>query len=127
MLVSRFVILAFAVVSAVAGCSSGSPNAETPRTPESDPEGYKLFLKDKTVAALKERLRDPESAQFTDIHYGTISSEGRSAVVVCGRVNSKNGFGGMTGSQRFIGLSSAVFLEEEGASAVNEAWRSAGC
>ena len=43
---------------------------------------------------VKKRLRDPASAQFSDL---TVRNG-----VVCGQVNSRNGFGGMTGPQQFI-------------------------
>jgi hypothetical protein len=43
---------------------------------------------------VKKRLRDPSSADFTEM---TVRNG-----VVCGRVNSRNGFGGMTGPQQFI-------------------------
>lgn len=54
----------------------------------------------------KAELRDPESAEFSDVDVHGIST-------VCGRVNSRNGFGGMSGSQRFVATKSAVFLEEQ--------------
>ncbi|MBI1627017.1 hypothetical protein [Comamonas suwonensis] len=44
-------------------------------------------------------LRDPESARFREV--ALIVYEGRS--VVCGEVNSKNGYGGYVGFQPFIG------------------------
>lgn len=55
--------------------------------------------------AVKERLKDPESAKF-----------GKSRVVgnvVCGSVNSKNSMGGFTGQKRFIsaGMSDVTFFE----------------
>ena len=44
-------------------------------------------------------LRDPASASFTDVrvHDGA-------PTVVCGKVNARNGFGGMGGPKRFIRL-----------------------
>ena len=56
---------------------------------------------------VKLQLRDPSSADFIDSYlpYETSTS-------VCGRVNARNGFGGMSGPQRFITLPDAVFLEE---------------
>ena len=45
------------------------------------------------------------------MHFGKRFAEGQEAVVVRGRVNSRNRFGGLTGPQRFIGVMEAVFLE----------------
>jgi hypothetical protein len=49
-------------------------------------------------------LKDPESARFGRIIAGR-SSDG--AVMVCGFVNAKNGFGGYTGEKPFDGLTVA--------------------
>ena len=43
---------------------------------------------------VKRELRDPESAQFTDVEIG--------ANVACGFVNSKNGYGGYAGRVPFL-------------------------
>jgi hypothetical protein len=48
--------------------------------------------------AIKARLRDPGSADFRNSRFYS----GGTAPVVCGEVNSKNGFGGYSGFQRFI-------------------------
>lgn len=52
----------------------------------------------KSHDAIKVRLRDPGSADFRNSRFYS----GGSAPVVCGEVNSKNGFGGYSGFQRFI-------------------------
>lgn len=46
---------------------------------------------------VKNRLRDPDSAKFTAV--GVIRKGGTKAV--CGTVNAKNGFGGMSGAEPF--------------------------
>lgn len=51
-------------------------------------------------SAVRQQLRDPDSAQFRDIKIGT----GDDAHFVCGYVNAKNGFGGYIGFTRFMGL-----------------------
>jgi len=43
-------------------------------------------------------LRDPDSAQFIGVH--TVHRNGVKAV--CGFVNARNGFGGMTGNEAFV-------------------------
>lgn len=52
-------------------------------------------------------LREPESAKFGDVWVA------KSARVVCGEVNARNGFGGMTGMQRFV-IGPAIGLHMEG-------------
>lgn len=48
------------------------------------------------IAAVKAELKDPYSARFTDVHQNaTLDS------LVCGYVNSKNGFGAYTGRKPF--------------------------
>lgn len=60
---------------------------------------------------LAKKLRDPDSAKF-DRDYVSYKS---GAPVVCGTVNAKNGFGGYSGAERYIGMGDTigVFLESE--------------
>jgi len=62
-----------------------------------------------TETQLKGKLRDPGSAQLRNVRVRATSG----TRVVCGEVNSKNGFGGYSGFQRYVGAGSAVFLESE--------------
>ena len=54
--------------------------------------------------AVKERLREPKSAEFRNVNVVRYQEK---INVVCGEVNAKNGFGGMTGFQPFLSLGSA--------------------
>lgn len=63
--------------------------------------------------AVQSMLRDPDSAEFTGFRV-----QGR---VVCGYVNARNGFGGMTGPQRFIYRGYAE-IEEASSSGFSERW-----
>lgn len=60
---------------------------------------------------LATKLRDPDSAKF-DKDYASYKS---GAPVVCGTVNAKNGFGGYSGAERYIGMGDTigVFLESD--------------
>ena len=49
-------------------------------------------------ARIKRLLREPDSAKFSDVAVH-VSPDGEK--VVCGKVNAKNGFGGMTGNKDF--------------------------
>ncbi len=57
---------------------------------------------------VKERLRDPGSAEFSDLK--VYWAEGGKSATVCGYVNSRNGFGGMSGQRAFI-TSSLVIIQ----------------
>lgn len=69
---------------------------------------------------VRRQLRDPASAKFRDVKSGKLpdtlvpgSFGTPGGTVVCGEVNSKNGFGGFAGFQKFIADvgSSAVLFE----------------
>ena len=66
------------------------------------------------------KLRDPDSAVFSDIHVSSKSGQ----PIACGKVNSKNGFGGMGGAERFVSNGGGLaFLEEETqAGGMDEVW-----
>lgn len=69
---------------------------------------------------IKERLRDPGSAQFGETR---VSRKGGTPIV-CGTVNSRNGFGGMTGNQRYMSGGAITALEEDAtAAAMDDVWR----
>jgi len=64
---------------------------------------------------VKAVLRDPESAEFRHVKPG-----------VCGYVNARNGFGGMSGFQRFVITDAGPVLETHpqlNLSAFNRLWR----
>lgn len=52
-------------------------------------------------SAMQDVLKDPASATYSDV---VVSTREDRKGLVCGRVNSKNGFGGYTGLSWFIGL-----------------------
>lgn len=60
------------------------------------------------TAQIKAMMRDPNSAVFSGIK---ISRKG-GAPVICGKVNGKNGFGGMTGYRRFISAPGVISVIE---------------
>lgn len=66
-----------------------------------------------TKDAVRNSLRDPSSAKFQNVKvYRPLP--GQDTPIVCGEVNSKNAFGGMTGFQGFIASGDALppVLEE---------------
>ena len=66
--------------------------------------------KEAAKEVVRERLRDPDSAVFSGLE--VLPGDEQTATIICGRVNSRNGFGGMTGPQRFI-AGGTVMLEED--------------
>ena len=62
--------------------------------------------------AVKSKLKDPDSAQFKNSYFNRSTT---GVPVSCGLVNSKNGFGGYGGFQRYVSAASPelTFLEEQ--------------
>ena len=54
---------------------------------------------DQAKAYLTRNFNDPASAQYRDLYIGTDPRDGKP--VLCGEVNARNGFGGMSGFQAF--------------------------
>lgn len=67
---------------------------------------------------VKALLRDPSSAEFSDSYV----SRKAGVPAVCGKVNSKNGFGGMRGAQRYISGGSTALEEQMGVVEMDKAW-----
>lgn len=75
--------------------------------------------------AVRQVLRDGDNADFRGSKIGAVNG----AKVVCGEVNSANGFGGKSGYQRFIsnGGSVTVLEEQMEAGEFAQAWAATGC
>ena len=70
--------------------------------------------------AVKNELKDPDSAQFKDVRANYTEEFN---VVACGQVNAKNEFGGYTGFRRFVSSGQSVILE--GRDNITDAWSKA--
>ncbi len=68
---------------------------------------------------VRQHLRDPGSAEFSDLRVMPGRPEG---TIVCGLVNARNGFGGMAGPRRFIVARDVVLEDEIGAAAMDIRW-----
>lgn len=53
------------------------------------------------VATAKGRLKDPDSAKFSDLRVLSFDALGRNYTMACGDLNAKNSFGGYVGSKPF--------------------------
>ena len=77
------------IALALAGCI---------QSPESD-------FRQTVETAVKSDLRDPDSATFTEVRLYPIDN------MAIGKVNARNGFGGMSGFQAFVYLDGNAALE----------------
>lgn len=98
-------VLAAVVVMGLAGCG--------PAGPPSDAQ-----LEVAAQDLVKSVLRDPDSAQFSDLRVSRLNAD----PVVCGTVNSRNGFGGMAGPERFIAGGKVVLESQLGAGTMAALW-----
>jgi hypothetical protein len=75
----------------------------------------------KAKDAIKDRLKDPHSAEFRRL----VVSRTGGVPVVCGEVSSKNSFGGRNGFQRVVSAArpDLTFLEED-VGDMDSVWRS---
>lgn len=67
---------------------------------------------------VREQLKDPDSAGFRNVR----THHGGGVPVVCGEVNSRNSFGGMSGYQRFVAAGSVIALDEQVDGGVGDVW-----
>ncbi len=56
----------------------------------------------KAEQKMKDTLRDPGSAKYSNVQAFRMVGKGPETYVFCGEVNAKNGFGGFTGNTRFV-------------------------
>ena len=69
---------------------------------------------------IKQRLRDPSSAEFSSLEVHRVPGR---PVVVCGLVNSRNGFGGMSGPQPFIAGEEVLFGQDVPSRYMTDEWK----
>lgn len=70
--------------------------------------------------------RKPESVEFRDVRLGSREISG--SKVVCGEITGENGFGGMSGFERFIMIDGKVPLTDgPGQKIFEKMWLEAGC
>jgi hypothetical protein len=111
----KFGLIAVGVVTALAGCATPPPPvnplqqtyyeriAEAGEIASDVDKALQHLSAADVIDSTKRRiaygLRDPDSAQFREV--GLFVYKGKT--VVCGQVNSKNGYGGYVGFKPFIG------------------------
>lgn len=96
-------LVVLGIVVALVGCST-PPSRSASGPSQTASTIVKVEIDQEKIeeahAAVKEELRDPESAVFRNTH-GTSVSEDGPLMGVCGEVNAKNGYGGFTGFAPF--------------------------
>ena len=98
------------LILAVALCTAASSaNATT---------GKEIAWIEKAERYVSLSLKDPSSAQFSSKIY-----RGGGVMVVCGKVNSKNAFGGYTGYKQFITNGVNILAFRQHISDFDVAWR----
>lgn len=101
-------LLAAVGLVGLAGCATG-PTAEDINAYDYGPPPTKEQIIAAAEPAVRNLLRDPESAQFRWGGYPVLRSYYRKILqgavfgyVTCGEVNARNGFGGYTGYDPFV-------------------------
>ncbi len=116
----RFIVIASALMLAACGSSDDTG------TPVGDSGSGARQLTAYSAQAvaeelIKPRLKDPSSAEFSNITFKQETAT--RSMIICGNVNSKNGFGGMTGPQRFVTGGTVAIEEEIGAANMDTLWK----
>lgn len=108
---ARLAALGVAVAAVLAGCQA-----------EPSPQVQRITAERVAQELVRSHLRDPGSAQFSNLRHGDLDG----IASVCGLVNARNGFGGYEGGRRFIVAGDAVLIAGEiDGEAFNGLWLSA--
>lgn len=93
--------------------TSSSSDSKAANTKTSEPSQEDMMIRYEVAAkqAMKDSLKDPGSAKYKDVTAHALKDK-PGAYVFCGLVNSKNGFGGYTGFQRFVAGPGIAVTEE---------------
>jgi hypothetical protein len=111
-------IIASVVVAVIVFLNVRAPKPDAPAATKVS-EFDQIWMGKQAILA---RLRDPKSAEFSDVRLGPVLAERTGGGAVCGYVNSKNGFGGYSGRQRFIAAGDLAYLESEVADGFDPIW-----
>lgn len=98
-----------AIILAAAATACSKPNPAPPTDAQTGPELHLFRTADdagrlaiiNAEAAVKNRLKDPDSAKFDPLK-DVIGYMNGKPVLVCGQVNAKNSFGAYTGYQYWL-------------------------
>lgn len=97
------------VAAAAIVCSTAAWGQTSILTDAQRGEGEAMVRK--AGAQLADTLRDTNSAKFRNVFLQkTLGRDGKEHVSLCGQVNSKNGFGGMSGFHSFMLVGDKVWV-----------------
>jgi hypothetical protein len=91
----------------LASCGGGDESGASSGYGATD-AGRELAWNDMGQNAIRAKLKDPDSAQFKNVTF----FDGSGKPITCGEVNSKNGFGGYGGFERFIAAGDVITVME---------------
>ncbi|MBS7669366.1 hypothetical protein [Croceicoccus gelatinilyticus] len=77
------------------------------------------------LRSLRAGMREPDAMEVRGVHVAARGLNGAS--VLCGEVNGRNGYGGMTGFQRFMVIADVPMTERAGGENFGGLWSDAGC
>ena len=101
-------------------CFAATAYADTPEYYDRTTETKKIDIMLKGMDAVKARIKNSESAQFKNVllHRGSNNIQ-----MICGEVNSKDGYDNYSGFQRFIsaGRTDLTLLEDKNTD-LSEIW-----
>lgn len=93
------------------------PLFEFPKTKVTQ-ETKEFLWVEKSKDGVRNRLKDPGSAEFKNVQY----SNAGGTHVACGQVNSKNSFGAYSGYQRFVAAGEQLVFFENDAQNFANVW-----
>lgn len=98
----------------VTGCATnGSPIGSGSSSQGAPSTNVRIEIEESQVeeaeAAVRDALKDPESAMFRDLHGISVAEDGP-VMAVCGEVNAKNSYGGYIGYNRFAYTTGKVYI-----------------
>ncbi|MGP9499594.1 MULTISPECIES: hypothetical protein [unclassified Halomonas] len=112
------IILAALLSSLIAGCANTANHSNSNssyQASDSSPSVTNVRIEidenqiEEAQAAVRGALKDPDSANFRDVHGISVAEDGP-LIAVCGEVNAKNSYGGYIGYNRFAYTADRVYL-----------------
>lgn len=113
-----WLLILFMVLSGVTQIFDTPASRRARNSDLSDPVKQQMWILD-SQDGVRERLKDPNSAQFKDSYFKIWQG----TPVVCGWVNSKNALGGYGGFQRFVAAGESVAYIEEEVADFDKVWK----
>lgn len=117
---TAILIVGAVVVGLVVANGESKKSSPAPKPTATTPAIGGQRFRDQAVAQrmVRNMLKDPSSAEFSEVHTGWSSG----TPVTCGYVNSRNGFGGMSGKQRFISGTVTALEENMAPGEMDKVW-----